>query len=295
MDEESLSEYEEIIATRAEGIIREYNRIGEGRFTGYELTEFCKYDSFRNGKYDYSIYRCNIAFITEEPDNVAWAGGMWLDSELRVRDYDLYTYLVIRTANGELVDHKFMFYDIYNGAGTDEERSRAWSEIINAYRKDAIPQEGTVEREMYDAMQSFFKEVYDIDEDCDIAKLFLDENDPYIEYCKVKNKLYFGIGKIYDNPLIFVATEVEAEQMEINEAGNGNYTVDTSFVLYIANKSSPDVVGSAVFSANFVLADTAEGCKIVSVSSHDDCDRVLAYSTADEHLQRLREEWENRP
>ncbi len=292
VDQNSLAEYENIVATRAEGMIRDYNRNGYGKLTGYELTEFCKYDGFRNGKYDYNIYRCNVAFIPEDPDDVTWAGGMWLDSDLRVRDYDLYTYLVIRAANGEYADHKFMFYDIYNGAGTDEERSRAWSEIINAYRRDAIPQEGTFEREMYDVMQVFFKEVYDIDEDCDIAKLFLDENDPYIEYCKEKNKLYFGIGKIYDDPLIFAATEVEAEQTEISEAGNGNYTVDTSFVLYVTNESSPDVVGTAAFYATFVFTDTADGCKIVSVSTDDDMDRVLARTTAEEQLQLLREELE---
>jgi|GEM_PF-4589733 len=137
VDEESLAEYEGIIATRAEGIIREYNRIGEGRFTGYELTEFCKYDSFQHrNNIDFDIYRCNIAFIPEDPDEIAWAGGMWLDSELRVRDYDLYTYLVVRSVDGEMVDYNFMFYDIYTGAGTDEERRRAHNEILNAWGEE---------------------------------------------------------------------------------------------------------------------------------------------------------------
>ena len=137
VDEESLAEYEGIIATRAEGIIREYNRIGEGRFTGYELTEFCKYDSFQHrNNIDFDIYRCNIAFIPEDPDEVAWAGGMWLDSELRVRDYDLYTYLVVRSVDGEMLDYNFMFYDTYTGAGTDEERHRAHNEILNAWGEE---------------------------------------------------------------------------------------------------------------------------------------------------------------
>ena len=137
VDEESLAEYEGIIATRAEGIIREYNRLGEGRFTGYELTEFFKYDSFQHrNNIDFDIYRCNIAFIPEDPNEIAWAGGMWLDSELRVRDYDLYTYLVVRSVDGEMVDYNFMFYDTYTGAGTDEERQRAHNEILNAWGEE---------------------------------------------------------------------------------------------------------------------------------------------------------------
>lgn len=137
VDEDSLAEYEGIIAARAEGIIREYNRIDEGRFTGYELTEFCKYDSFQHrNNIDFDIYRCNIAFIPEDPNEIVWAGGMWLDSELRVRDYDLYTYLVVRAVDGEMVDYNFMFYDTYTEAGTDEERSSAHNEILNAWGEE---------------------------------------------------------------------------------------------------------------------------------------------------------------
>ena len=129
IDEKSLAEYGGIVEARVESIIRDYNRNGYGKLDGYEYTEFCKHDSFKDSGFEYTVYRLNIAFSTENPEDVVWAGGMWLDSKLRVRDYDLYTYLVVRTINGELIDYRFMPYDIYTGAGTDEERSRAWNEI----------------------------------------------------------------------------------------------------------------------------------------------------------------------
>ena len=115
------------------------------------------------------------------------------------------------------------------------------------------------------------------------------------EHCKEKNKLYFGIGKVYDDPIISVDMEIESDTMVVTKETDGNYIVDTYLLLWQVRESTPDVAGYTAFPSTFVFADTAEGCKIVSVTSHDDCDRVLAHTTADEQLQRLREEWENRP
>lgn len=134
IETEALWAFEDILAARAEESIRQSElAVGAQPFTGYEITEFYEHDLFKNGDELYTVYKWDVAFIPEDPDKVAWAGGMWLDGELRVRDYDLYTYLVVRSVDGEMVDYRFMFYDIYNGAGDDSERSRAWSEILSAW------------------------------------------------------------------------------------------------------------------------------------------------------------------
>ena len=133
IEEEPFARYEDILAVRAEGTIRDYNRIGKGRLNGYEICEFYLHDLFKSGDAQFEVYKWDIAFTTPDAGELELAGGMHPDGRLRIRGMEGYTYLVVRTVDGVMGDYQFMFYDTYNGAGDESERERARELIERAW------------------------------------------------------------------------------------------------------------------------------------------------------------------
>ena len=189
---------------------------------------------------------------------------------------------------------------LYNIDSTDigitKEERGAVDEVVPTeyieYSNSQMPDmyfETIEERYICDVILCFLEEVFDVDEECDVTHLFLDETNPYIEFCREKNKLYFGIGKVYDNPISTVTIQLKEDTIETTENAEGEICVNAEFVLGEVYANEPDVTGYAVFPVTFVFSNASEDCKIISVTSDDYWDRILSYTTAEEHLQKLRE------
>lgn len=103
---------------------------GEPAFTGYEVTRFGLVDELETDGIPYDVYAWDAAFLTDDPDAVVWAGGMWLDAEGRVRAVEQETYLAIRPDTGE---YRFISWDLYDGADAASGRENVERLIAQAF------------------------------------------------------------------------------------------------------------------------------------------------------------------
>ena len=133
-----------------------------------------------------------MAFTVDDPVKVGWAGGMWLDSELRVRAYEQCTYFVVRSVDGVMRDCEFLFWDLYNGAGDESEREYAWSEIQRTWRKlemeafiNAMPNNGFV--------SSFYENVWE----ADLSQLIYQCVDESVTYESVREAYKAEVGDVH--------------------------------------------------------------------------------------------------
>lgn len=131
----SFEQYRDIIEARGQEDVEksaEYN-IGGCSFSGYEVTYFQPVDVFESGDERYDVYSYSLAFTADDLTKVGWAGGMTLDSELRVCAYDEETYFVVRSDSSGRQEHRFLFYDLYFGPDEETGRENAWKTIQTAF------------------------------------------------------------------------------------------------------------------------------------------------------------------
>lgn len=133
VNEEEITPYRDILDARAqETVDRSEQYAGEEYprpYTGYEIVQFERIDSFEQDGAQYIIYKWDVAFLTDDPHSVVWAGGMWMDSQDRVREVEGYTYFVV-CISGDTVAHDFFFWDLYFGENEDAGRENAHKAII---------------------------------------------------------------------------------------------------------------------------------------------------------------------
>ncbi len=114
IDEAAYAEYRDIIEARAqESIDNSGEWVGASAFTGYVVTRFVPEDSFEAYGSRYDIYSWDVAFTTDEPSSVGWAGGMYLDYKGRVGAYEQYTYFAVKTDADGSEEHRFLHWDLY--------------------------------------------------------------------------------------------------------------------------------------------------------------------------------------
>lgn len=122
IDEVALAEYREIINDRAKATAQTYEELPDVvPFTGYDITEFVLKDSFERDGERYDVYEWDVAYTVDDPNEVYWAGGMSLDGDLRVRNFEQETFFAVRIADGEMVDHSFLGWDLYGMGATEQE------------------------------------------------------------------------------------------------------------------------------------------------------------------------------
>lgn len=133
IDEDAFARFSEILSLRAQARVdgSKLNELYVKPYSGYEIIRLVKVDEFTQGGAKYEIYEWNVAFFHDNPISVL-AGGMWVDSELRVRDLEQETYFVTRTS-GDLVDYEFFFYDLYFGQDEDSGRDNAHAKIVEVF------------------------------------------------------------------------------------------------------------------------------------------------------------------
>ena len=140
IDADAFARYGEILRTRAQARVdgSKLNEIYVKPYSGYEIIRFVKVDEFTQDGTKHEIYEWDVAFLHDNPI-VTLAGGMWVDSELRVRSLDQETYFVTRTS-GDLVDYEFFFYDLYFGPDEETGKAKAYATITEVFHSNQNPQ-----------------------------------------------------------------------------------------------------------------------------------------------------------
>ena len=129
-------QYGPVLEARAQEDVDQSGGIGGEKFTGYEITRYEKVDTFYTSldSMTFEVYAWGVSFTAEDVTKVGWAGGMMLDSELRVTGYEQHTYFVVCTRSVELEKNcRFLFYDIYNGPNEGAGRENAWYQKHSVY------------------------------------------------------------------------------------------------------------------------------------------------------------------
>lgn len=133
IDEDAYARFGEILAFRAQARVdgSKLNEMYVKPYSGYEIIRLVRVDEFTQGGAKYEIYEWDVAFLHDNPITTL-AGGMWVDSQLRVRDLEQETYFVTRTS-GNLVDYRFFFWDLYFGQNEESQKTNAYATITEEF------------------------------------------------------------------------------------------------------------------------------------------------------------------
>lgn len=136
IDKEAFARYGDILEDRAQKTV-DQSRVNLADtpmlpYTGYEITELVKVDEFTQKGDRYEVYEWDVAFLHDDPTKVVWAGGMWLDSQLRVRSVEETPYFVV-CISGDTVAHDFFFWDLYSGSDEESGKFHALTTITKAF------------------------------------------------------------------------------------------------------------------------------------------------------------------
>ena len=93
--------------------------------TGYEVVLFYQKEVLTDESGSYTVYCWEPAFLTASPDDIPWAGGMYLDADGRLCAYEQYTYFVTKGETGDFPPYRFLPWDLYLYNGETEEAEKA--------------------------------------------------------------------------------------------------------------------------------------------------------------------------
>ena len=101
--------------------------------TGYEVVQFYQKEVLTDESGSYTVYCWEPAFLTASPDDIPWAGGMYLDADGRLCAYEQYTYFVTKGEFGDFPPYRFLFWDLYNGETEEAGKEHALQRIRQAF------------------------------------------------------------------------------------------------------------------------------------------------------------------
>ena len=101
--------------------------------TGYEVVQFYQKEVLADESGSYTVYCWEPAFLTASPDDIPWAGGMYLDADGRLCAYEQYTYFVTKGETGDFPPYRFLFWDLYNGETEEAGKEHALQRIRQAF------------------------------------------------------------------------------------------------------------------------------------------------------------------
>lgn len=101
--------------------------------TGYEVVQFYQKEVLTDESGSYTVYCWEPAFLTASPDDIPWAGGMYLDADGRLCAYEQYTYFVTKGENGDFPPYRFLPWDLYNGETEEAEKAHTLQRIRQAF------------------------------------------------------------------------------------------------------------------------------------------------------------------
>ena len=101
--------------------------------TGYEVVQFYQKEVLTDESGSYTVYCWEPAFLTASPDDIPWAGGMYLDADGRLCAYEQYTYFVTKGEPGDFPPYRFLPLDLYNGETEEAGKEHALQRIRQAF------------------------------------------------------------------------------------------------------------------------------------------------------------------
>ena len=101
--------------------------------TGYEVVQFYQKEVLTDESGSYTVYCWEPAFLTASPDDIPWAGGMYLDADGRLCAYEQYTYFVTKGETGDFPPYRFLPWDLYNRETEDAEKAHTLQRIRQAF------------------------------------------------------------------------------------------------------------------------------------------------------------------
>ena len=131
IDEAAFAQFETILRSQMDKMLVSMSA-SLGDYTGYELTRFnriWRYETQSGSIVE--LYDFNYALLPETIESIVWAGGMYLDSQLRVQGFNHGGPLAVKYDGNRVVATAFMANDFYYEPGDSE--NEAWAkEMINS-------------------------------------------------------------------------------------------------------------------------------------------------------------------
>lgn len=134
-----------------------------GKFTGYDLTRFHKIFEFEDST-DGSLvelYDFDYALLTDTPEDVGWAGGMYLDGDLRVQGFNGGGQFAVKHQGEKVVSTAFMGNDfIYDSDFSDEDKAWAQEHILSALFVGSVSGTPLTVAEIAQVNEAFVSTIY---------------------------------------------------------------------------------------------------------------------------------------
>lgn len=111
VDEEEFTKYADVLNAEMDSYL-DMIAPNPGKVTGCDLTRFAEVFHYAHGDSVITLYDFRFAFPMAEPTGVGLAGGMYIDSQLRIQGFGPGQFAVMHAANGS-VRHVFMGSDFY--------------------------------------------------------------------------------------------------------------------------------------------------------------------------------------
>ena len=134
VDKDAYAYYRDTLDRRAQRLVS--HCVSPSRtdiLTGYEVVQFYQKEVLTDESGSYTVYCWEPAFLTASPDDIPWAGGMYLDADGRLCAYEQYTYFVTKGETGDFPPYRFLPWDLYNGETEEAEKAHTLQRIRQAF------------------------------------------------------------------------------------------------------------------------------------------------------------------
>ena len=134
VDKDAYAYYRDTLDRRAQRLVS--HCVSPSRtdiLTGYEVVQFYQKEVLTDESGSYTVYCWEPAFLTASPDDIPWAGGMYLDADGRLCAYEQYTYFVTKGETGNFPAYRFLFWDLYNGETEEAGKAHTLQRIRQAF------------------------------------------------------------------------------------------------------------------------------------------------------------------
>ena len=134
IDKNAYEHYQDLLDRRAQRLAAQCASPSRTDIlTGYEVVQFYQKEVLTDESGSYTVYCWEPAFLTASPDDIPWAGGMYLDADGRLCAYEQYTYFVTKGETGKFPAYRFLPWDLYNGETEDAEKAHTLQRIRQAF------------------------------------------------------------------------------------------------------------------------------------------------------------------
>ena len=134
IDKNAYEHYQDLLDRRAQRLAAQCASPSRTDIlTGYEVVQFYQKEVLTDESGSYTVYCWEPAFLTASPDDIPWAGGMYLDADGRLCAYEQYTYFVTKGETGNFPAYRFLPWDLYNGETENAEKAHTLQRIRQAF------------------------------------------------------------------------------------------------------------------------------------------------------------------